>query len=131
MTDVLRVVNDEHVALSDFPVSPGHLAAMVNLIADGVISGKIAKDVFDEMLKTKEHPKIIVERKGLVQVSDAGELEKIIDEILVRNGGQLEEYRKGKKQLLGFFVGETMKATKGKANPKIVNEILKRKLGST
>lgn len=131
MTDVLRVVNDEHVKLSDFPVSPGHLAAMVNLITDGVISGKIAKEVFDEMLKTKEHPKTIVERKGLVQVSDAAALEKIIDEILGKNTGQLDEYRKGKTQLLGFFVGETMKATKGKANPKIVNEILKRKLGST
>ncbi len=128
MTDVLRVINDEHLTVSDFPVSPEHLAAMVNLIADGVISGKIAKEVFDEMLKTKEHPKTIVERKGLVQVSDAGALEKIIDEILSRNSAQREQYRSGKTQVFGFFVGETMKATKGKANPKIVNEILKNKL---
>ena len=131
MTDVLRVVNDEHVPLSDFPVSPENLASMVNLIGEGVISGKIAKDVFDEMLKTKEHPKAIVERKGLVQVSDTGALEKIVDAILTANPAQLEEFRKGKIQLLGFFVGETMKATKGKANPKIINEILKNKLGKT
>jgi len=96
-----------------------------------VISGKIAKEVFDEMLKTQEHPKVIVERKGLVQVSDAGALEKIIDEILSKNPAQLGEYRKGKAQLLGFFVGEAMKATKGKGNPKVVNEILRKKLGNT
>ncbi|MGA9407478.1 MAG: hypothetical protein WBW71_10135 [Bacteroidota bacterium] len=101
---------------------------MVNLIADGVISGKIAKEVFDEMLKTKEHPKTIVERKGLIQVSDAGAIEKIIDEVLSKNPAQREQYRNGKVQLFGFFVGETMKATKGKANPKIVNDILKSKL---
>lgn len=130
MTDVLRVVNDEHLSLSDFPVSPAHLSAMVNLIAEGVISGKIAKEVFDEMLKTREHPKTIVDRKGLVQLSDTGALEGIVDGILAANPGQLEAYRKGKVQLLGFFVGETMKATKGKANPKIINEILKKKLGT-
>jgi aspartyl-tRNA(Asn)/glutamyl-tRNA(Gln) amidotransferase subunit B len=128
MTEVLRVVNDEHLTLPDFPVSPENLAAMVNLIADGVISGKIAKEVFDEMLKTKEHPKTIVERKGLVQLSDTGAIGKIIDEILSKNPSQREQFRNGKAQLFGFFVGETMKATKGKANPKIVNDILKNKL---
>jgi aspartyl-tRNA(Asn)/glutamyl-tRNA(Gln) amidotransferase subunit B len=128
MTDVLRVINDQHLALADFPVSPEHLAAMVDLIADGVISGKIAKEVFEEMLKTKEHPKTIVERKGLVQLSDTGAIEKIIDEILSKNPSQREQFRNGKAQLFGFFVGETMKATKGKANPKIVNDILKKKL---
>ncbi len=130
MTDILRVAHDNHFPLADFPVPPENLAAMINLIGEGVISGKIAKEVFEEMVKTKEHPKMIVERKGLVQVSDAGAIEKIIDEILSKNSGQLEQYRSGKTQLFGFFVGETMKATKGKANPKIVNEILKNKLGS-
>ncbi len=128
MTEVLRVMNDEHLAATDFPVSPENLAAMVNLIGDGVISGKIAKEVFDEMVKTKEHPKTIVERKGLIQVSDAGAIEKVIDEVLSKNPAQREQYRNGKAQLFGFFVGETMKATKGKANPKIVNDILKSKL---
>ncbi|HTY10851.1 MAG TPA: Asp-tRNA(Asn)/Glu-tRNA(Gln) amidotransferase subunit GatB [Bacteroidota bacterium] len=128
MTDVLRVMNDEHIALQDFPISPENLAAMVNLIADGVISGKIAKEVFEEMVKTKESPKTIVERLGLVQLSDASAIDKIVDEILSKNPSQREQYRNGKTQLFGFFVGETMKATKGKANPKIVNDILKTKL---
>ncbi len=128
MTDVLRVVKEDHIAVSDFPVSPEHLSAMINLILEGTISGKIAKDVFAEMLKTKEHPKVIVERKGLVQVSDMGAIEKVIDEILAKNAGQIEAYRGGKSQVFGFFVGETMKAMKGKANPKVVNEILQKKL---
>jgi aspartyl-tRNA(Asn)/glutamyl-tRNA(Gln) amidotransferase subunit B len=129
MTDVLRVVNEKHIAVCDFPVSPESLAAMVNLIGEGMISGKIAKEVFEEMLKTKENPKTIVERRGLVQLSDAGAIERIVDEVLAKNSDQREKYRSGKTQLFGFFVGEAMKATKGKANPKMVNEILKRKLG--
>jgi len=131
MTEVLRVVKEEHIAIEAFPVSPENLAAMLNLIADGVISGKIAKEVFDEMLKTKEHPKAIVEKKGLVQVTDSGAIERIIDEVLSNNPAQREQFRNGKTQVFGFFVGETMKATKGKANPKIVNEILKKKLNET
>jgi aspartyl-tRNA(Asn)/glutamyl-tRNA(Gln) amidotransferase subunit B len=129
MTDVLRVVNERHIAVSDFPVTPEHLSAMINLIIEGTISGKIAKDVFEEMLKTGEAPKAIIERKGLVQVSDTSVIEKAVDEVLARNVEQVEKYRAGKAQVFGFFVGETMKATKGKANPKIVNEILKKKLG--
>lgn len=128
MTDVLRVANDEHIALSDFPVTPVHLASMVDLIADGTISGKIAKDVFEEMLRTREAPKAIVEKRGLVQISDTGAIEAVIDEILSANAGQVEQYRAGKSQVFGFFVGATMKAMKGKANPKVVNEILKQKL---
>jgi aspartyl-tRNA(Asn)/glutamyl-tRNA(Gln) amidotransferase subunit B len=103
---------------------------MINLIIDGTISGKIAKDVFEEMLKTKESPKAIVEKKGLVQVSDVSAIEKVIDEILANNQGQVEQYKSGKQQVFGFFVGQTMKAMKGKANPKIVNELLQRKLGN-
>ena len=128
MTDVLRVINEEHIALSEFPVTPQHLAEMVDLISSGVISGKIAKDVFDEMMKTREHPKVIVERKGLVQMSDTGAIEKVVDDVLARNTAQREQYAAGKSQVFGFFVGEVMKATKGKANPKLVNDILKRKL---
>jgi len=131
MTEVLRVVKEEHIAIDAFPVSPENLAAMITLIADGVISGKIAKEVFDEMLKTKEHPKAVVERKGLVQVTDAGAIEKIVDEVISKNPAQREQFRNGKTQVFGFFVGETMKATKGKANPKIVNDILKKKLSET
>jgi aspartyl-tRNA(Asn)/glutamyl-tRNA(Gln) amidotransferase subunit B len=129
MGDVMRVMNEQHVVASDFPITPQHLSEMVNLIVDGTINGKIAKDVFEEMLKTQEAPKSIVEKKGLVQVSDTGAIEKVIDEILAANPGQVEQYRSGKQQVFGFFVGQTMKAMKGKANPKVVNDLLKQKLG--
>ncbi|MEW5799770.1 MAG: Asp-tRNA(Asn)/Glu-tRNA(Gln) amidotransferase subunit GatB [Bacteroidota bacterium] len=128
MTDVLRVMNEAKIAITDFPVSPAHLASMVNLIIDGTISGKIAKEVFDEMLKTKEHPKAIVERKGLTQISDTGAIEKEIDAILAKLPNEITRFRSGETKLMGFFVGETMKVMKGKANPKVVNEILKKKL---
>jgi aspartyl-tRNA(Asn)/glutamyl-tRNA(Gln) amidotransferase subunit B len=128
MVDVLRVVNDQHITIAHFPVLPKNVSEMINFIVDGTISGKIAKDVFEDMVKTKEAPKIIIEKKGLMQVSDASAIEKVIDEILSQNRAQAEEYKNGKTQVFGFFVGQTMKAMKGKANPKIVNEVLKRKL---
>jgi len=128
MGDVLRVVNAGKTAISDFPVSPVHLAEMIDLIIDGTISGKIAKEVFEEMLNTREAPRAVVERKGLVQVSDTGALEKIIDEVLAANGAQVESYLSGKTQVFGFLVGAAMKATKGKGNPKLVNELLRKKL---
>ncbi|MCI0707526.1 MAG: Asp-tRNA(Asn)/Glu-tRNA(Gln) amidotransferase subunit GatB [Ignavibacteriae bacterium] len=128
MTDVLRVLNEQHIVLRDFPLPPNHHAEMINLIVDGTISGKIAKDVFEEMLKSKDSPKSIVEKNGLMQVSDEGAIERVIDEILTNNKGQVEEYQSGKEQVFGFFVGQTMKAMKGKANPKVVNEVLRRLL---
>ncbi len=130
MGDVLRVVNTDKVDVAKFPVKPEDLGEMINLIADGTISGKIAKDVFEEMLTSGQSPKAIVKRKGLVQVSDAGAIEQMIDDVLMKNKGQVESYLGGKVQVFGFLVGETMKATKGKANPKIVNELLKKKLES-
>jgi aspartyl-tRNA(Asn)/glutamyl-tRNA(Gln) amidotransferase subunit B len=128
MVDVLRVVNTEKIPIGDFPILPEHLAEMINLMAGGTISGKIAKDVFEEMLRTKESPKAIVERKRLVQVSDVAALERIVDDVLAKNKDQVESYLGGKTQVFGFFVGETMKASKGRANPKIVNELLRKKL---
>ncbi len=128
MGDVLRVVNERHIAVTDFPVSPKHLAGMIDLIGDGTISGKIAKDVFAEMLTIQESPQTIVEQKGLMQVSDVSAIEKVIDEILAANQGQVEQYKSGKQQVFGFFVGAAMKAMKGRANPKMVNEVLRRKL---
>ena len=130
MGDVLRIVNDQHIAVSDFPISPKNLSDMISLIIDGTISGKIAKEVFEEMLTTQESPKSIIEKKGLMQVSDESAIEKVIDEILGNNQGQVEQYKSGKQQVFGFFVGQTMKAMKGKANPKVVNELLERKLRS-
>jgi aspartyl-tRNA(Asn)/glutamyl-tRNA(Gln) amidotransferase subunit B len=128
MGDVLRVVNVRHIAITDFPVAPKNMSEMINLIVDGTISGKIAKDVFEEMLKSKESPKTIVEKKGLMQVSDESTIEKVIDDILGKNAAQVAEYKKGKTQMFGFFVGQTMKEMKGKANPKVVNDLLKKKL---
>jgi len=128
MTDVLRVVNETKMTITEFPVSPKNLGAMVNLLADGTISGKIAKEVFEDMLKTKEHPKTIVEKKGLVQISDTGAIEKEIDAILSKFPNEITRYRGGEAKLMGFFVGETMKVMKGKGNPKLINEILKKKL---
>lgn len=128
MTEVSRLMNDLHVSIDQCVVTPDRLAAMVNLISEGVISGKIGKEVFAEMLKSLDEPKVIVERLGLVQVSDTSAIEKIVDEIIARSQAQVAQYRAGKMQIFGYFVGETMKAMKGKANPKIVNEILKSKL---
>jgi aspartyl-tRNA(Asn)/glutamyl-tRNA(Gln) amidotransferase subunit B len=128
MGDVLRVQHERQGSLNDFPISPKNLSALIDAILDGTISGKIAKDVFEEMIRTRESPEEIIKRLGLVQVSDPALLEKVIDEILVKQSGQVEAYKSGKTQVFGFFVGETMKAMKGKANPKIVNELLKKKL---
>jgi aspartyl-tRNA(Asn)/glutamyl-tRNA(Gln) amidotransferase subunit B len=130
MTEVLRVLNDKHIRVGEFAIGPDRLAEMINLIGDGTISGKIAKDVFAEMLTDSGSPKAIIEKKGLVQISDTGAIEKIIDEVLAKNAEQVEKYRGGKQQLFGFFVGETMKLMKGKANPAVVNEILRKKLGA-
>ena len=130
MTDVLRVVNDTKVSIRDFPVTSQRLASMINLISDGTISGKIAKNVFEEMIQSQEDPQTIVEKKGLVQISDTSAIEKEIDVILERFPNEISRFRAGETKLKGFFVGETMKAMKGKANPKVVNEILEKKLRS-
>jgi aspartyl-tRNA(Asn)/glutamyl-tRNA(Gln) amidotransferase subunit B len=128
MTDVLRVVGERKIAINDFPVAPKRLAAMITLIHDGTISGKIAKDVFDEMLNSRDDPKAIVERKGLLQVSDASTIEKAVDQILSTNRSQVDKYFGGNEKVFGFFVGETMKLMKGKGNPKVVNDVLRQKL---
>jgi len=130
MTDVLRVVSEKKLPIAEFPVTPHHLAAMIGLIQKGTISGKMAKEVFEEMVATREHPGVIVDRKGLVQVSDAGAIEKVVDEVIAGNAMQVQKYLGGNDKVFAFFVGETMKIMKGKANPKVVNEVLRRKLDS-
>jgi aspartyl-tRNA(Asn)/glutamyl-tRNA(Gln) amidotransferase subunit B len=127
MGDILRNLGDTR-DIVNFSITPKHLAEMLMLIDKGTISGKIAKTVFQEMLSSGKMPETVVEEKGLVQVSDEGELKKIIREILDANEKMVEDYRKGKEKLFGFFVGQVMKATKGKANPKLVNEMLRKKL---
>jgi len=128
MTDVLRVVGERKIDIKDFMISPRNLASMIGMIHDGTISGKIAKIVFEEMLMSKRDPKSIVEARGLVQVFDESAIENAIDQIIAGNMPQVAKYLAGNEKLIAFFVGETMKLMKGKANPKIVNDILKQKL---
>lgn len=128
MGDFLGHLNQERKAIADSPVTPETLGDMVRMIGDGTISGKIAKEVFEEMWSSGKPPARIVEEKGLVQITDTAFLEKAIEEVMQANPGQLEQYRSGKDKLFGFFVGQTMKRTGGKANPALLNELLKKKL---
>jgi len=128
MGEITRALNDTDTSIDRCPISPRLLVDLLNLIEGGTISGKIAKTVFDEMWKSGKEPAVIVEEQGLVQVSDSGAIEAIIDEILTREAGQVAEYRSGKDKLFGFFVGQVMKASRGKANPTVVNELLLGKL---
>ncbi|MBT8491058.1 MAG: Asp-tRNA(Asn)/Glu-tRNA(Gln) amidotransferase subunit GatB [Deltaproteobacteria bacterium] len=131
MGDILGHLKDDKKDIIESPVSAVSLANMINLIEDGTISGKIAKEVFEEMWKTGREPKKIVEERGLVQITDTGALEDAIDDVLKANPAQVEEYKQGKEKLFGFFVGQVMKITRGKANPKLVNELLKKKLSAS
>ena len=132
MESVLRIVRekklDERVRIAQWPVTPEHLADLVKLIDDATISGKIAKAVFEEMAATGKPPGAIVAERGLVQVTDAGEIGAAVDQVLAANADKVAEYRAGKEKLFGFFVGQVMKATAGKGNPKQVNEILRARL---
>ncbi len=128
MGDFLRFLNEEKRDIKDSPVSPESIAEMIRLIDDGTISGKIAKEVFEEMYRSGKPPAEIVKEKGLVQITDTAALEKAIDEVIAANPENLQRYRAGKDKLFGFFVGQVMKVTQGKANPALVNELLKKKL---
>jgi len=127
MTDVLRKLKDDDRALSACPVKPEQLAEMIGLIDKGTISGKIAKDVFEKMWTTGDAPGAIVEREGLLQVSDEGALQAAVDEVVAASAPQVAQY-KGGKDNIGWFVGQVMRKTGGKANPQIVNSLLKKKL---
>ena len=118
---------DKDIAQS--PVSPTQAAQLLALVADGTLSGSLAKQVFEVMLETGDDPAKIVEDRGLKQTSDTGAIEAVIAEVLAKNPNQLEQYRGGKEALFGFFVGQTMKAMGGKANPGVVNDLLKKALG--
>jgi len=128
MGDILRELKQRDADIRQCPVTPKHLSEMLKLVDNGTISGKIAKTVFEEMYTTGKMPEEIVKAKGLVQITDAGQLEVVIDQIIAANPKSTEQYRSGKTQAFGFFVGQVMKATKGKANPQLVNELLKKKL---
>ena len=115
--------------LAESPVSPAQAAELLALVADGTISGSIAKQVFEKMLETAEGAAAIVEREGLKQESDTGAIEAVVAKILADNADKVEQYKAGKEALFGFFVGQTMKAMQGKANPQVVNALLKKALG--
>ncbi len=131
MGDLLRFYKDSNTDIKDLsnsPVKPKMLADMISLVEKGTISGKIAKTVMEEMCATGKAPQAIIEEKGLVQISNTDEIEKIISKVLDDNPKPVEQYRQGKTGNFGFFVGQVMKATGGRANPQTVNEILKKRL---
>ncbi len=128
MGELMRLLNAEGREIEDCPIRPDRLAGMIKMIGDGVISTKIAKTVFEEMYKTGKDAETVVKEQGLVQVSDTGAIETIIDEVIKANPAQASDYKAGKEKLFGFFVGQVMKASKGKANPDLVNQLLKKKL---
>jgi aspartyl-tRNA(Asn)/glutamyl-tRNA(Gln) amidotransferase subunit B len=128
-SELFGALNRLGKSIGESPVSPTQAAALLKLVGDGTLSGSLAKQVFEVMLETGQDPATIVEERGLKQTSDTGAIEAVIAEVLAKNPGQLEQYRGGKEALFGLFVGQTMKAMGGKANPGVVNELLKKALG--
>jgi aspartyl-tRNA(Asn)/glutamyl-tRNA(Gln) amidotransferase subunit B len=129
MGDILRFLNEDKKDIRECPVLPKSLADMILLIEEGTISGKMAKDVIEDMYKTGKGPRQIIEEKGLIQITDEDSLQNIVADVLAANSAQVEQYRAGKEKLFGHFVGQVMKETKGKANPALVNDLLKKMLG--
>lgn len=129
MGDFFAMLNEKKIELKDSPVSAENLGRLVELVSSNVINGKTAKDVFALMVETGENPEKIVEEKGLKQVTDSSEIEKIVDEVIASSPANVAAYQGGKQGLFGWFVGQVMKASRGKANPVVVNELLKKKLG--
>jgi len=126
--ELSRLLNEDNKSIEECPLRPGQLVEMLRLIDDKTISGSIAKTVFEEMYRTGKDAPAIVKEKGLVQITDTSAIEQAVDEIIGRSPKEVERYRAGDEKLLGFFVGQVMKAMKGKANPQILNELLKKKL---
>jgi aspartyl-tRNA(Asn)/glutamyl-tRNA(Gln) amidotransferase subunit B len=126
--ELFAVLNNKNLEISESPISAKNLAKLVNLIKNGTISGKIAKTIFELMIDGDKDPQIIVEEKGLKQESDPKALEALIDKIINDNREKAIEYKQGKEKLFGFFVGQAMKVSGGKANPQLINDILKKKL---
>jgi len=126
--ELFAILNDKNLEITESPISSNNLSKLINLIKDGTISGKIAKTIFELMLDGDKDPKKIVEEKGLKQESDPKVLEALIEKVITDNPDKVKEYKSGKDKLFGFFVGQIMKFSGGKANPQLVNEILKKKL---
>jgi aspartyl-tRNA(Asn)/glutamyl-tRNA(Gln) amidotransferase subunit B len=131
MGELTARLNREEKDIAAAPISPAQLAGLVARLADGTLSGKMAKEVFDALWGGEgQDADAIIEARGLKQISDSGAMEKIIDEVLAANPKSVEEFRAGKEKAFNALVGQAMKATRGKANPQQVNELLKKKLGA-
>ncbi len=130
MGDILYYLKNDNLSIEECPVKPAHLAQLIELIKKNVISGKIAKTVFEEMFNSGKEPSVIVKEKGLQQVADEGAVEKFVDKALADNPQSVADYTAGKQQAIGFLVGQVMKASRGKANPQMVNKLLREKLRS-
>ncbi len=128
MGDLLRELKKDGKNIADCPVSPSALVDLLKLINSGTISGKIAKVVLEEMYQTQQLPDSIIEKKGLKQITDSSAIEKIVDQIIESNPSQVEEFKGGKEKVIGYLVGQVMQASKGKANPSMVNKLLKEKM---
>ena len=128
INELLGILNKDGKTIEESPITSENLGKLVGLIEDNTISGRIAKDVFAEMYESGADPEKIVEEKGLKQVTDTGAIEAIIDKVIADNQDKVEQYKSGKDKLFGFFVGQVMKESQGKANPQMVNELLKKKL---
>jgi aspartyl-tRNA(Asn)/glutamyl-tRNA(Gln) amidotransferase subunit B len=128
MTEVLRELNKDKVDIADTKLSPAHIAGIAKATDEGVISGKIGKEIFQIAYQTGDDPMKIIEEKGLKQVSDEDAIFSIAQKVIEAHPAEAKSYREGKKGVLGFFVGQVMKETKGKANPGLVNEVLKKLL---
>ncbi|MBT3697459.1 MAG: Asp-tRNA(Asn)/Glu-tRNA(Gln) amidotransferase subunit GatB [Gammaproteobacteria bacterium] len=128
ITEVLALAKKTYLSVKDYPVTSDNLRDLLLYVMDETISSKQAKEVFERMWENKENPRDIIENEGMKQISDINELDKIVDNIIKNNYKSVEEYQSGKDKLLGFFVGQVMKETKGQGNPKIVNQLLKEKL---
>ena len=127
-SELFSILNENNLEIINSPIKPKDLGKLVKLINEDIISGKIAKEVLIEMFNTTSDPQIIIDKKGLKQVTNTDEIEAFVDEVIEENKKMVEQYLSGKDKLLGFFVGQSMKKSKGKANPQILNEIIKKKL---
>jgi len=129
-SELFSILNKKNLTIDESPVSHDKLGELIDNIESGKVSNRLAKDIFEEMCETGKSPRDIISEKGLSQISDEGELEKLVNDVLSANPENVEKYKNGKDKLFGFFVGEAMKLSKGKANPKLLNELLKSKLNT-
>lgn len=130
MGELIRFLNEENKSIEECPLKPAQLTGLLKLVDNGTISGKIAKSVFEEIYRTGRNAYEIIKEKELTQISDTGEIKKAIDDVIAKNPKEAERFRAGEEKLIGFFVGQVMKLTKGKANPEMVNDLLRKKLAA-